>query len=89
MRKYHHIIQELERMADIQLQIQNVVKLTNTANIELAGIKTTLLQASNTQKEQIREDIYCYELKSLELNKRTNSCIRVNTRELDRDPFTN
>jgi len=27
--------------------------------------------------------------KSLELNKRTNSCIRVNTRELDRDPFIN
>jgi len=35
-------------MADIQLQIQNLVKLTNAANIELAGIKTTLLQASNT-----------------------------------------
>jgi len=31
----------------------------------------------------------CYELKPLELGKRTNSCIRVNTRELDRDLFTN
>ena len=31
----------------------------------------------------------CYELKPLELGKRTNSCIRVNTRELDKDPFTN
>ena len=30
-------------MADIQLQIQNLVKLTNVANIELAGIETTLL----------------------------------------------
>ena len=30
-----------------------------------------------------------YELKSLELDKRTNSCIRVNTRELDRKLFTN
>jgi len=29
-----------------------------------------------------------YELKPLELGKRTNSCIRVNTRELDREPFT-
>jgi len=31
----------------------------------------------------------CYELKSLELAKRTNPCIRVNTRELNRDSFTN
>jgi len=30
---------------------------------------------------------YCYELKSLELDKRTNSCIGVSTRELDREPF--
>jgi len=30
----------------------------------------------------------CYELKSLELDERTNSCIRVNTRELDRELFT-
>jgi len=30
----------------------------------------------------------CYELKSLELDKRTNSCIGVNTRELDKKPFT-
>jgi len=30
----------------------------------------------------------CYELKSLELDKRTNSCIGVNTRELDRELFT-
>ena len=30
----------------------------------------------------------CYELKPLELGKRTNSCIKVNTRELDRVPST-
>jgi len=35
-----------------------VVKLANIANIELAGIETTLLQASDSQKEQIRGDIY-------------------------------
>ena len=29
----------------------------------------------------------CYDLKSLGLDKRTNSCIRVNTRELDRELF--
>jgi len=31
---------------------------------------------------------YCYKLKPLELGKRTNSCIRVNTRELNKEPFT-
>jgi len=31
----------------------------------------------------------CYELKPFELGKRTNSCIRINTRELDRNLFTN
>ena len=31
---------------------------------------------------------YCYDLKPLELGKRTNSCIRVNIRELDRELFT-
>jgi len=30
----------------------------------------------------------CYELKSLELDKRTNSYIGVNTKELDRELFT-
>jgi len=30
----------------------------------------------------------CYDLKSLEWNKRTNSCIRVNTRKLNRELFT-
>jgi len=35
------------------------------------------------------KQVWCYELKSLELDKSTNSCIRVNTRELDRDLFTN
>ena len=32
--------------------------------------------------------ILCYDLKSLGLNKRTNFCIRVNTRELNRELFT-
>jgi len=30
----------------------------------------------------------CYELKFLELDKRTHSYIRINTRELDRELFT-
>jgi len=31
---------------------------------------------------------FCYELKSLELGKRTNSYIRVNIRKLNKEPFT-
>jgi len=45
-------------MAGIQLQIQNFIKLANTANIKLTAIETTLLQASDTYKIQIGRDIY-------------------------------
>jgi len=45
-------------MADIQLQIQNLVKLANAANIKLADIETTSLQASDSCKEQIGRDYY-------------------------------
>ena len=48
IKKYHKIIQGLETIADIQLQLQNIVKL--------ADIKTTLLQASKNYK--IDRDIY-------------------------------
>ena len=58
MKKYYHIIQGLETMADIQLQIQNSAKLANAINIELADIGTTLLQSSDIHKMQIRGDIY-------------------------------
>ena len=57
-RKYHRIIQGLKTMTKIQLQIQEMVKLANAANIELTDIKTALLQSSNIYKEQIGEDIY-------------------------------
>jgi len=33
-------------------------------------------------------ELPCYELKPLELGKRTNSYIRVNTRELNRELYT-
>ena len=48
-KKYHKIIQGLETMADIQLQIQNIIKLVN--------IETTLLQIREIYKTQIGEDI--------------------------------
>jgi len=34
-------------MADIQFQLQNIINLAKVANIQLAEIKTTILQASN------------------------------------------
>jgi len=45
---------------------------------------------SREEREEVREFIreQCYELKYLELDKRTNSCIRVNIRELDKELFT-
>ena len=46
-------------MAIIQLQVQNVVKLANTENNQLANIETTLLQTEENYKTQIEGDIYC------------------------------
>jgi len=58
IKKYHKIIQELETMADIQLQIQNIIKLADTANNQLADIETILLQTRETHRVQISRDIY-------------------------------
>jgi len=45
-------------MADIQLQIQNLVKLANIVNNQLADIETTLLQTREMYKVQIGGEIY-------------------------------
>jgi len=45
-------------MADIQLQIQNLVKLVDAANNQLADIITILLQTKETYRTQIGGDIY-------------------------------
>ena len=45
-------------MADIQLQIQNIIKLADTANNQLADIETILLQTRETHRVQISRDIY-------------------------------
>ena len=58
IKKYYKIIWELETIADIQLQIQNIIKLADTANNQLANIETTLLQTGEIYKTQIGEDIY-------------------------------
>jgi len=36
-------------MANIQLQLQNIVKLAEVANTQLAEIETTILQVVNTE----------------------------------------
>ena len=50
MKKYHKIIWRLEIIADIQIQIQDLIKLANAVNNQLANIGTVLLQASETHK---------------------------------------
>jgi len=50
MKKYHRIIWELEIITDIQLQIQDLVKLADIVNNQLADIETTLLQTEEIHK---------------------------------------
>ena len=45
-------------MANIQLQIQNIIKLADVANNQLADIKTILLQTEEIYKMQISRHIY-------------------------------
>ena len=45
-------------MADIQIQLQNIIKLVKVANTQLAEIEITILQASNSYKTQNTGDIF-------------------------------
>jgi len=45
-------------MVDIQLQLQNIIKLVEVANTQLAEIETSILQASDDYKIQMVEDIF-------------------------------
>ena len=45
-------------MMDIQLQIQNIIKLTDTMSNQLGDIRNILLQTEETYKIQISRDIY-------------------------------
>ena len=57
-KKIHRIIWRIEIIADIQLQLQNIIKLAKVANIQLAEIKTNILQASNAYKTWIVGNIF-------------------------------
>ena len=45
-------------IANIQLQLQNIVKLAKVANIQSAEIETIILQASNDYRMQMARDIF-------------------------------
>ena len=42
-RKYHKIIRGLEIIANIQLQLQNIIRLAKFANTQLIEVETTIL----------------------------------------------
>ena len=58
MKKYYRIIWGIETMVDIQIQLQNIIKLAEVVNTQLAEIETTILQASNSYKNQSTKDIF-------------------------------
>ena len=59
VKKYHKIIQEIERMLEVYIQLQNIVKLEEEANTQVIEIKNTILQVSDNYRTQISEDIFC------------------------------
>lgn len=57
-KKYHKIIWKIKTMVDIQLQLQNIVKLAKVANMQLTKIKMMIVQASGVYKTQTARDIF-------------------------------
>jgi len=45
-------------MVDMQIQLQNIIKLAEEANTQIAEIKSTILQASNNYQTQTAGDIF-------------------------------
>ena len=58
IKKYHKIIWGIEQMVDIQLQLQNIIKLAEETNAQIAEIKSTILQASNNYWTQTAGNIF-------------------------------
>ena len=57
-KKYYKIIKEIKTIANIQIQLQNIVKLVKVANMQLAEIETTILQESGEYRTQTARDIF-------------------------------
>ena len=45
-------------MVNIQLQLQNIIKLVEEANTQIIEIESTILQASHNFRIQIVDDIF-------------------------------
>jgi len=45
-------------MVDIQMQLQNIIKLAEEANTQIAEIERTILQASHNYQTQTVADIF-------------------------------
>ena len=45
-------------MANIQIQLQNIIKLAEVVNTQLTEIETNILQASNIYKTQMASNIF-------------------------------
>ena len=46
-KKYHKVIQGIKRMVNVQMQLQNIMKLAEEANTQIVEIKSTILQPSD------------------------------------------
>ena len=46
-------------MLEVQMQLQNIVKLVEKANTQVVEIENTILQASNDYRTQTVGDIFC------------------------------
>ena len=57
-KKYHKIIWGIEQMVYVQLQLQNIIKLEEEANIKIVEIKSTILQASDNYWIQTAGNIF-------------------------------
>ena len=51
-------------MADIQLQLQNIVQLAKVTNTQLVEIETTILRASDVYRIQTAGDIFSISYKT-------------------------
>ena len=57
-KKHYKIIKEIKTIANIQIQLQNIVKLVKVANMQLAEIETTILRESGKYRTQTARDIF-------------------------------
>lgn len=52
------MIQGIEKMVDMQSQLQNIIKLAEEANTQIVEIEIMILQASYNYQTQIVGDIF-------------------------------